>query len=135
VQNNNILNILIPALISLIGAALTAYFGLRGKRTEQRSVREIAQLETETTEEVEFQKRLLELIKEQGQEIKAQDEKIHRLELAIDSRGALVDDLKRANWMLTLENQQLKRRQLEQDVEIAALTRQLADLRKEVQGG
>lgn len=99
---------LITAGLTLIGILATAYVSWRLGRLQ---IKQQASVEG-NSREIEFREDLLQLIERQESTTKNQDQKIEKLTSLYESTKNLVDELKRANFNLTLENQ-LLRHQLE----------------------
>lgn len=105
------------AFITLIGILITAWVSWRvGKmQIEQQNSQQ------RDTDESDLHKTLLDLVEQQDQKIERQDTKIQRLEEYIDNQKTLGDELRRANFQLTLENKRLKDRIEELERGIASL--------------
>jgi septal ring factor EnvC (AmiA/AmiB activator) len=115
----------ITALLTLIGTILTGYISYRLGRFQIAQQDKNASTGNGTTREIEFREDLLALIERQEQKIKSQDDKIDKLDSHVEMNKSLVDELKRANLNLAIENQRLKARVLEVETELSKLRKDL----------
>lgn len=110
----------ITALLTILISGLAAYMSYRLGKLQVVESRKSTLLVDKTTGETEFRKSLLELIDQQEEKLTRQDTKIEKLDGQVDQSKKLTDELKRANFNLSLENERLTRliASLEYDLQI-----------------
>jgi hypothetical protein len=123
----------LTAILTVCITALASYMSYRlGKQQLTQSAKSTDQVD-KTTGETEFRKSLLDLIDSQEDKLTRQDAKIEKLDVQVDQSKNLTDELKRANFNLTLENQRLTRIMGDLEADVRRLRDEVA-LLKQKQG-
>lgn len=100
----------ITAILTVAGSIFVAWISYRLGRQQIAQTHSAVIKGDGTTREVEFRDDLLALIERQEVKLKDQDAKIERMDQVVEGSKTLVDELKRANLHLTIENQRLRAR-------------------------
>src|SRR5688500_6833600 len=118
------------AALTLLGDLITAYLSFRlGQQQLTQTARSTEKID-KTTGETEFRNSLLELIDSQEDKITRQDAKIERLDSQIDQSRTLTDELQRANFTITLENQRMTRLIQDLETEVSRLNKAVSELKQ-----
>lgn len=123
---------LITAIVTVIGVIVTAYVSWKLGRLQLNQQSRQASMSDGTLREIELREDLLQLLDKQEEKLKSQDNKIGKLDSYIEQMKTLVDELKRANLNLVIENQRLKRRIDEVEEDAAKLRVEIETLKRGV---
>lgn len=117
-------------LVTIVVATYGAYFNWKLGKLQTDNQARTVNLTDSSSREAAFRDDLFEHIEKQEEKIKKQDDKLDKLVELIDDQRALIQQLKQANFDLTIYNDKLKRRIEDLEREAILLKKEIENLKQ-----